>query len=52
MDNSIKIILVILFLIIDMATIYIPMTPVVLVIILLAKPDWFKKFVDELYLKK
>jgi len=52
MDLGTKILLIIIFIILDFFSVFIPLTAVAVIIILIAKPQWFKEFVDELYLKK
>ena len=52
MDLGTKIFLVILVLFLDLIAFVVPITAIVIVVILTAKPKWFKEFVDELYASK
>lgn len=52
MDLGTKIFLVIAFLIVDFIVFFIPLSTILILVIIFAKPLWFKKFIDELYSSK
>ena len=52
MDLGTKILLIIAFLILDLFSVFVPITAIAIVAIIIAKPAWFKQFVDELYSKQ
>jgi len=52
MDLETKVFLIILVLFLDLLAVILPITAIIIVVILSAKPKWFKEFVDELYIKK
>lgn len=52
MDLHTKIFFVIAILFLDLIAFILPITAIVIVVILVAKPMWFKEFVDELYESK
>lgn len=52
MDLHTKIFIVILILLLDLIAFIVPVTAIIIIVIIIAKPNWFKEFVDELYESK